>query len=114
MGPLAALVHWYESQCDGDWEHAYGVRLASLRRSPCHPRFRQGSLLWNSRTPTALLAADPPEPRHGGREEGHGGIQRGPWPTCDRLDPSDPGASPDNALISGFVASDHWRYVCGR
>jgi hypothetical protein len=30
MSPLAALVHWYESQCDGDWEHEYGVRLASL------------------------------------------------------------------------------------
>ncbi|MFC8678486.1 Imm53 family immunity protein [Streptomyces griseorubiginosus] len=27
---FAGLVQWYQSQCDGDWEHEYGVRLASL------------------------------------------------------------------------------------
>ncbi|MFF4837155.1 Imm53 family immunity protein [Streptomyces sp. NPDC001315] len=28
--PLNTLVRWYAAQCDGDWEHEFGVRLASL------------------------------------------------------------------------------------
>ena len=24
------LMHWYLSQCDGDWEHSYGVKLDNL------------------------------------------------------------------------------------
>ncbi|KUL23378.1 Imm53 family immunity protein [Streptomyces regalis] len=33
---LAGLVRWYRSQCDGDWEHEYGVRLASLDNPGWH------------------------------------------------------------------------------
>lgn len=28
--PLARLEAWYMSQCDGDWEHGYGVQIATL------------------------------------------------------------------------------------
>lgn len=24
------LMEWYQSQCDGDWEHQYGVRIGTL------------------------------------------------------------------------------------
>src|SRR5688500_14510280 len=27
---LRELQEWYESQCDGDWEHSYGVRIETL------------------------------------------------------------------------------------
>src|SRR5262245_38602843 len=28
--PLSWLQQWYESQCDGDWEHSYGVTIDTL------------------------------------------------------------------------------------
>ena len=27
---LSWLQQWYEDQCDGDWEHEWGVRIATL------------------------------------------------------------------------------------
>ena len=30
MNTLAQLQTWYDAQCDGDWEHGYGVRIESL------------------------------------------------------------------------------------
>lgn len=27
---LADLQRWYSSQCDGDWEHTYGIRIGTL------------------------------------------------------------------------------------
>jgi hypothetical protein len=27
---LEALQTWYRSQCDGDWEHTYGVKIETL------------------------------------------------------------------------------------
>lgn len=27
---LAELQEWYASQCDGDWEHGYGIRIGTL------------------------------------------------------------------------------------
>ncbi len=27
---LARLMRWYESRCDGEWEHGYGVQIATL------------------------------------------------------------------------------------
>ena len=27
---LARLQRWYEEQCDGDWEHTYGVEIETL------------------------------------------------------------------------------------
>ena len=27
---LARLQEWYRSQCDGDWEHSYGVKIETL------------------------------------------------------------------------------------
>ena len=30
MDDLTWLTEWYEQQCDGDWEHGYGVRIETL------------------------------------------------------------------------------------
>jgi len=30
MDSLSLLEKWYSSQCDGDWEHQYGVKLETL------------------------------------------------------------------------------------
>jgi hypothetical protein len=30
MTNLARLQTWYLSQCDGDWEHSYGIAIATL------------------------------------------------------------------------------------
>jgi hypothetical protein len=30
MDPLIFLQDWYASQCDGDWEHGYGVHIGTL------------------------------------------------------------------------------------
>src|SRR5688500_2077130 len=29
-GELTELQAWYASQCDGDWEHSYGIRISTL------------------------------------------------------------------------------------
>ena len=29
-GPLERLEAWYAAQCDGDWEHSFGVTIESL------------------------------------------------------------------------------------
>ena len=29
MDPLKRLQDWYISQCDGDWEHTYGISIAT-------------------------------------------------------------------------------------
>ncbi|KIZ19526.1 Imm53 family immunity protein [Streptomyces natalensis] len=28
--PLSFLTAWYTGQCDGDWEHEYGIRIETL------------------------------------------------------------------------------------
>lgn len=30
MPPIDALMAWYRSQCNGDWEHQHGVRIGTL------------------------------------------------------------------------------------
>jgi hypothetical protein len=30
MQSLSRLEKWYSAQCDGDWEHQYGVQLKTL------------------------------------------------------------------------------------
>jgi hypothetical protein len=30
MDELRGLQEWYASQCDGDWEHGWGVRIGTL------------------------------------------------------------------------------------
>jgi len=30
MNVLAELQRWYESQCNEDWEHQYGVKIDTL------------------------------------------------------------------------------------
>lgn len=28
--PMNWLMQWYQSQCDGDWEHQHGVKIGTL------------------------------------------------------------------------------------
>jgi len=30
MNVLAELQNWYQSQCNGDWEHEYGIEIGNL------------------------------------------------------------------------------------
>lgn len=30
MNPFAQLQEWYQAQCNGDWEHTYGVSIGTL------------------------------------------------------------------------------------
>ncbi len=30
MNTLEKLQQWYQSQCDGDWEHGFGVKIETL------------------------------------------------------------------------------------
>jgi hypothetical protein len=30
MNVLGELQHWFEEQCDGDWDHSYGVQIQNL------------------------------------------------------------------------------------
>ncbi|WP_239135544.1 Imm53 family immunity protein, partial [Actinoplanes derwentensis] len=32
---LTWLQGWYATQCDGDWEHEYGVSIETLQFHPC-------------------------------------------------------------------------------
>jgi hypothetical protein len=38
MSNLTRLANWYYSQCDGDWEHSYGIRIATLDNPGWHLR----------------------------------------------------------------------------
>lgn len=33
---LAWLQNWYESQCDGDWEHCFGVHISTIDNPGWH------------------------------------------------------------------------------
>jgi hypothetical protein len=30
MNTIQWLENWYQSQCDGDWEHQYGIKISTL------------------------------------------------------------------------------------
>ncbi len=30
MDALQSIMNWYEEQCDGDWEHQYGIKIETL------------------------------------------------------------------------------------
>ncbi len=30
MNQLSRLRNWYAAQCDGDWEHSYGIKIDTL------------------------------------------------------------------------------------
>ncbi|WP_286863347.1 MULTISPECIES: immunity 53 family protein [Sphingobacterium] len=30
MNDLKGLMDWYQSNCDGDWEHIYGIKITTL------------------------------------------------------------------------------------
>jgi hypothetical protein len=30
MNAIVGLQSWYASQCDGDWEHSFGIRIETL------------------------------------------------------------------------------------
>lgn len=30
MSPLTRLNNWYQSHCDGEWEHAFGIAIGTL------------------------------------------------------------------------------------
>lgn len=30
MSPMDWLMEWYAEECNGDWEHSYGVRMETL------------------------------------------------------------------------------------
>lgn len=30
MKELESIQQWYQSQCDGDWEHSYGIKIDTL------------------------------------------------------------------------------------
>ena len=32
MDSIALLQQWYLQQCNGDWEHSWGVRIETLER----------------------------------------------------------------------------------
>ncbi|WP_203237204.1 Imm53 family immunity protein [Streptomyces gilvosporeus] len=52
LDPLSSLTAWYTSQCDGGWEHEYGIRIETLdnpgwsvcRRPAEHPHVRPARL----------------------------------------------------------------------
>lgn len=33
---LSRLESWYQSQCDGDWEHGFGIRIETLDNPGWH------------------------------------------------------------------------------
>ena len=36
MNVLQELQHWYAAQCDGDWEHGYGLKIDTLDNPGWH------------------------------------------------------------------------------
>lgn len=33
---LMWLINWYQSQCDGDWEHCYGIKIHTIDNPGWH------------------------------------------------------------------------------
>jgi hypothetical protein len=38
VGTLQELQDWYDSQCDGDWEHTWGVQIETIDNPGWHVR----------------------------------------------------------------------------
>ncbi len=36
MAELARLERWYAAQCDGDWEHEFGIRIVTVDNPGWH------------------------------------------------------------------------------
>ncbi|MFJ5673999.1 Imm53 family immunity protein [Streptomyces sp. NPDC093097] len=93
LDPLSSLTAWYTCQCDGDWEHEYGIRIETLgnpgwsveieraakaRELPAEPS--SGSLAHGLRgpMPSGRSSGGPrAESRSGGRGGGGGGGRGG-------------------------------------
>ncbi|MET9057189.1 immunity 53 family protein [Streptomyces antibioticus] len=59
-GELGWLQHWYEAQCDGDWEHEWGVRIATLDNPgwTVHIDLEETSLTGRPYTPVNVRRSD--------------------------------------------------------
>ena len=50
--PLQFLIAWYRANCDGDWEHQYGIRIDTLD----NPGWSLDVDLFNTRYESAVMA----------------------------------------------------------
>ena len=50
QSPLDWLMHWYEAQCDGEWEHGYGIRIESLDNPGWSLEIELQGTSWDGRT----------------------------------------------------------------
>ncbi|MES2988972.1 MAG: immunity 53 family protein [Pseudomonadota bacterium] len=47
---LQWLMDWYEGQCDGDWEHSYGVRIDTIDNPGWSLKIELTGTRWSGQT----------------------------------------------------------------
>lgn len=62
MNTLEKLQRWYLSQCDGDWEHGYGIKIDTLDNPGWHVSISVAETPWKLKpfrdVQTAISASD--------------------------------------------------------
>jgi hypothetical protein len=59
---LAWLTHWYARQCDGEWEHTFGVTIESLDNPGWRVRIDvRGTVLEKAAFTPVIEGHDPPD-----------------------------------------------------
>ncbi len=76
MSTIQKIQEWYKSQCDGDWEHMYGVKIETLDNPGWHVIIDLTNTGWE--------AAPFPHLEHGiGKDAEPEGCD---WIICNRID----------------------------
>lgn len=70
---LSRLERWYEAQCDGDWEHAEGIEIATLDNPGWSVRISLAGTGLESR------AFDPIKIERGERDWLHAWVEGATW-----------------------------------
>ena len=74
VSPLNRLTRWYLSQCDGDWEHSYGISIETLDNPGWHMRIEL--------TDTGLAGVPFEAVQRGVAQEYSSGPDLSRWLTC--------------------------------
>jgi len=62
MSPLDDLQAWYHAQCNGDWEHTYGIKIETLDNPGWSVRIDLTDTLLEGRAFDAVCLGDPNNP----------------------------------------------------
>lgn len=105
---FSGIINWYRSNCDGDWEHQYGVKLETLDNP--------GWLLTIDLTDTDLDGREMIEIKEGTASDGcsheHESPDLSSWLHCSVGENKFIGAGDPTQLVRLFEEFENFRKAC--